>query len=149
PQVPPTTVLPLTPKIGMGKPAISKRKFSPGRARVKQGSWWSNRRAVSPPSSSQDSTGEGGWDSPKPRPPDSPLWSMRVVREGSSLTSLSVFPCERRRQRKEQTEDSGQSDYVTWMWVRGAAPAEGGGGELDAQHGDVMFSTSDHFTLRQ
>ncbi|TMS00868.1 Histone-lysine N-methyltransferase 2C [Larimichthys crocea] len=24
--------------------------------------------------------GEGGWDSPKPRPPDSPLWSMRVGR---------------------------------------------------------------------
>lgn len=35
-QAPPTTMLPLTPKIGMGKPAISKRKFSPGRARVKQ-----------------------------------------------------------------------------------------------------------------
>nr|XP_023829128.1 histone-lysine N-methyltransferase 2C-like [Salvelinus alpinus] len=37
--VPPTTTtfFPLTPKIGMGKPAISKRKFSPGRPRVKQG----------------------------------------------------------------------------------------------------------------
>lgn len=36
--VPPTTTtfFPLTPKIGMGKPAISKRKFSPGRPRVKQ-----------------------------------------------------------------------------------------------------------------
>lgn len=46
-----------------------------------QGSWWSHGRAVSPPSSSQDSLGgEGGWDSPKPRPPDSPLWSMRVVK---------------------------------------------------------------------
>ncbi|XP_052398392.1 histone-lysine N-methyltransferase 2C isoform X7 [Carassius gibelio] len=32
-----TTFFPLTPKIGMGKPAISKRKFSPGRPRVKQG----------------------------------------------------------------------------------------------------------------
>lgn len=31
-----TTFFPLTPKIGMGKPAISKRKFSPGRPRVKQ-----------------------------------------------------------------------------------------------------------------
>lgn len=31
-----TTLIPLTPKIGMGKPAISKRKFSPGRPRVKQ-----------------------------------------------------------------------------------------------------------------
>uniref|UniRef100_A0A4W6DHQ7 Histone-lysine N-methyltransferase 2C n=1 Tax=Lates calcarifer TaxID=8187 RepID=A0A4W6DHQ7_LATCA len=33
-----TTLIPLTPKIGMGKPAITKRKFSPGRPRVKQGS---------------------------------------------------------------------------------------------------------------
>lgn len=31
-----TTFFPLMPKIGMGKPAISKRKFSPGRPRVKQ-----------------------------------------------------------------------------------------------------------------
>lgn len=31
-----TTFVPFTPKIGMGKPAISKRKFSPGRPRVKQ-----------------------------------------------------------------------------------------------------------------
>uniref|UniRef100_A0A4W5P548 PHD-type domain-containing protein n=1 Tax=Hucho hucho TaxID=62062 RepID=A0A4W5P548_9TELE len=36
-----TTLIPLTPKIGMGKPAISKRKFSPGRPRVKQvRHWW-------------------------------------------------------------------------------------------------------------
>ncbi|KAF0028650.1 hypothetical protein F2P81_019737 [Scophthalmus maximus] len=35
-KAPSITVLPLTPKIGMGKPAITKRKFSPGRARVKQ-----------------------------------------------------------------------------------------------------------------
>lgn len=36
PSVSNTTFFPLTPKIGMGKPAISKRKFSPGRPRVKQ-----------------------------------------------------------------------------------------------------------------
>ncbi|XP_034744788.1 histone-lysine N-methyltransferase 2C isoform X8 [Etheostoma cragini] len=35
--IPTTTLIPLTPKIGMGKPAITKRKFSPGRPRVKQG----------------------------------------------------------------------------------------------------------------
>lgn len=34
--VPSATFIPLAPKIGMGKPAISKRKFSPGRPRVKQ-----------------------------------------------------------------------------------------------------------------
>lgn len=36
PGVPPAAFFPLTPKIGMGKPAISKRKFSPGRPRAKQ-----------------------------------------------------------------------------------------------------------------
>ncbi|KAI1891323.1 hypothetical protein AGOR_G00142620 [Albula goreensis] len=37
PPTPATTFFPVTPKIGMGKPAISKRKFSPGRPRAKQG----------------------------------------------------------------------------------------------------------------
>lgn len=36
PGAPPAAFFPLTPKIGMGKPAISKRKFSPGRPRAKQ-----------------------------------------------------------------------------------------------------------------
>ncbi|XP_044195043.1 histone-lysine N-methyltransferase 2C-like isoform X6 [Thunnus albacares] len=152
PQVPPTTVLPLTPKIGMGKPAISKRKFSPGRARVKQGSWWSNCRAVSPPSSSQDSTGEGGWDSPKPRPPDSPLWSMRVGRG-------SGFPGRRRSRgggigggrggrgrSRLKTQDSVTVSpgcgFVESVQVKEE--------EENSMHNTVvMFSTSDHFTLRQ
>lgn len=34
--IPTTNLIPFTPKIGMGKPAITKRKFSPGRPRVKQ-----------------------------------------------------------------------------------------------------------------
>lgn len=34
--IPTTPLVPFTPKIGMGKPAITKRKFSPGRPRVKQ-----------------------------------------------------------------------------------------------------------------
>ncbi|KAJ8010664.1 hypothetical protein DPEC_G00077460, partial [Dallia pectoralis] len=72
-----TTFIPLTPKIGMGKPAISKRKFSPGRPRVKQGAW-SNPRAASPPSWSQQEPSEGGWDSPKTRHlQEAPVWSMR------------------------------------------------------------------------
>lgn len=33
---PTTPVFPFTPKIGMGKPAISKRKFSSGRSCIKQ-----------------------------------------------------------------------------------------------------------------
>lgn len=36
PSMPPAAFFPLIPKIGMGKPAISKRKFSPGRPRAKQ-----------------------------------------------------------------------------------------------------------------
>lgn len=43
--MPTTTLIPLTPKIGMGKPAITKRKFSPGRPRAKQvGTWISCHR---------------------------------------------------------------------------------------------------------
>ncbi|KAK3572354.1 hypothetical protein QTP86_031885 [Hemibagrus guttatus] len=49
PGVSPAAFFPLTPKIGMGKPAISKRKFSPGRPRAKQVGW-SSRWAVSSPS---------------------------------------------------------------------------------------------------
>nr|XP_020484256.2 histone-lysine N-methyltransferase 2C-like [Labrus bergylta] len=151
-QAPPTTVLPLTPKIGMGKPAITKRKFSPGRARIKQVSWWSNRRAVSPPSSSQDSTGEGGWDSPKPLPPDSPLWSMRVGRG-------SGFPGRRRSRggsigggrggrgrSRLKTQDSLPVSPGS-VYVEPFQPKEE---EENSMHNTVvMFSTSDHFTLRQ
>lgn len=58
-------------------------------------------RAVSPPSSSQDSLGEGGQDSPKSRRADSPLWSMKVVKkpwmtsELSDLILACRFACDR------------------------------------------------------
>nr|XP_046227874.1 histone-lysine N-methyltransferase 2C-like isoform X2 [Scatophagus argus] len=152
PQAAPSTVLPLTPKIGMGKPAISKRKFSPGRARIKQGSWWSNRRAVSPPSSSQDSVGESGWDSPKPRPADSPVWSVRVGRG-------SGFPGRRRsrgggvgggrgaRGRSRLKTQDCLSVSPGSVYVEPFQPKEE---EENSMHNTVvMFSTSDHFTLRQ
>ncbi|XP_072769606.1 histone-lysine N-methyltransferase 2C-like [Nerophis lumbriciformis] len=151
-QIPPSTVIPLTPKIGMGKPAITKRKFSPGRARVRQGSWWSNVRAVSPPSSSQDSTGEGGRDSPKYRPPDSPLWSMRVGRG-------SGFPGRRRargggvgggrggRGRSRIKTQDFLSVSPAYGFVESIPPKEE---EENSMHNTVvMFSTSDLFTLRQ
>ncbi|XP_041823896.1 histone-lysine N-methyltransferase 2C-like isoform X4 [Melanotaenia boesemani] len=151
-KVPPTMLFPFTPKIGMGKPAISKRKFSSGRARGKQGSWWSSRRALSPPSSSQDSMGEGGWDSPKPHPPDSPLWSMRVGRG-------SGFPGRRRSRgggigggrggrgrSRLKTQDSlivaPGCEYVEAFQIKEE--------EENSMHNTVvMFSTLDHFTLRQ
>ncbi|XP_051910013.1 histone-lysine N-methyltransferase 2C-like [Hippocampus zosterae] len=149
----PSTVIPLTRKIGMGKPAISKRKFSPGRTRVRQASWWSNVRAVSPPSSSQDSPGEGGPDSPKSRRADSPLWSMRAGRG-------SGFPG-RRRSRGGGGIGGGRGgrgrsriktqDFVpvspTYGSVESAPPKEE---EENSMHNTVvMFSTSDVFTLRQ
>ncbi|XP_031695346.1 histone-lysine N-methyltransferase 2D-like [Anarrhichthys ocellatus] len=147
-KAPPITVLPLTPKIGMGKPAISKRKFSPGRARVRQGSWWRSRRAVSPPSSSQDSIGE---DSFTLRPPDPPLWSMKVGRG-------SGFPGRRRSRGGLGGGRGGRGrsrlktqDCLTvspgCVYVEPFQPKEE---EENSMHNTVvMFSTSDHFTLRQ
>ncbi|CAB1432002.1 unnamed protein product [Pleuronectes platessa] len=151
-KVPPITVLPLTPKIGMGKPAISKRKFSPGRARVKQGSW-SSRRGVSPPSSSQDSTGEGGWDSPKPQTPDSPLWSMRVGRG-------SGFPGRRRSRGgglgggrgggRGRSRLKTQDSLTVSPGCGNVEPFQPKEEEENSMHNTVvMFSTADHFTLRQ
>uniref|UniRef100_A0A087X9K9 Histone-lysine N-methyltransferase 2C n=1 Tax=Poecilia formosa TaxID=48698 RepID=A0A087X9K9_POEFO len=150
-QAPPTAVFLLTPKIGMGKPAISKRKFSPGRARSRQGSWCSSRRAPSPPSSSQDSTGEGGW-SPKPRPPDSPLWSMKVGRG-------SGFPG-RKRSRGGAAGGGRGGRGRSRLKAQDTLTVLPGGSyvemfqakeeEENSMHNTVvMFSTSDHFTLKQ
>ncbi|XP_061615115.1 histone-lysine N-methyltransferase 2C-like isoform X3 [Phyllopteryx taeniolatus] len=151
-KTPPSTVIPLTRKIGMGKPAISKRKFSPGRARVRQGSWWSNVRAVSPPSSSQDSMGEGGRDSPKFRQADPPFWSMRV---GRGLG----FPGRRRSRgggvgggrggrgrSRIKTQDCLSVSPACGV-VESVPPKQE---EENSMHNTVvMFSTSDVFTLRQ
>ncbi|XP_055086131.1 histone-lysine N-methyltransferase 2C-like isoform X4 [Periophthalmus magnuspinnatus] len=148
PQIPPT-VIPFTPKIGMGKPAITKRKFSPGRARARQCSWWSSRRAVSPPSSSQDSN--DGWDSPKPRSQDSPLWGMKTGRG-------SGFPG-RRRSRGGGIGSRGGRGRSRLKTQDSLSVSPGGGymesfqmrdEEENSMHNTVvMFSTSDHFTLKQ
>ncbi|XP_024136054.1 histone-lysine N-methyltransferase 2C isoform X3 [Oryzias melastigma] len=148
----PPTVLPFTPKIGMGKPAISKRKFSSGRARVKQGLWWSSRRALSPPSSSQDSMGEAGWESSKQSLLDSPLWSTTVGRG-------SGFPGRRRSRgggvgggrggRGRSRLRSLDSLAVTTGTVF-VEPFQAKEEEENSMHNTVvMFSTSDHFTLKQ
>ncbi|XP_031692125.1 histone-lysine N-methyltransferase 2C isoform X3 [Oncorhynchus kisutch] len=151
--VPPTTTtfFPLTPKIGMGKPAISKRKFSPGRPRVKQGAW-SNHRAAS--SWSQQDPSEGGWDGPKNRQlQDVPVWSMRVGRG-------SGFPGRRRPRGANLSGRGGRgrsrglkADTILAM-TPGASfveqPYMVKEEEENAMHNTVvMFSTSDHFTLRQ
>ncbi|XP_035986055.1 histone-lysine N-methyltransferase 2D [Fundulus heteroclitus] len=169
-QAAPTIVFPYTPKIGMGKPAISKRKFSPGRARSKQrkasrkqsacrevfslgtGSWWSSRRAPSPPSSSQDSIGEGDWSSPKPHPPDSPLWSIKVGRG-------SGFPGRRRsrgggvgggRGGRGRSRPKSQDSVAVAPGAGYTEPPQAKEEEENSMHNTVvMFSTSDHFTLKQ
>ncbi|XP_075443994.1 histone-lysine N-methyltransferase 2C isoform X4 [Ascaphus truei] len=82
-----TTYISVTPKIGMGKPAITKRKFSPGRPRSRQGTWSTNN-TVSPPSWSPD--GSEGWDIFKTRQLlGSAFWSIKVGRG-------SGFPGKRR-----------------------------------------------------
>ncbi|XP_023805952.1 histone-lysine N-methyltransferase 2C isoform X3 [Oryzias latipes] len=145
----PPTVLPFTPKIGMGKPAISKRKFSSGRARVKQGLWWSSRRTLSPPSSSQDSMGEAGWESSKL---DSPLWSSTVGRG-------SGFPGRRRSRGGGVGGGRGGRGRSRLRTMDGLAVTTATGfvepfqtkeEEENSMHNTVvMFSTSDHFTLKQ
>uniref|UniRef100_H3D7P3 Lysine methyltransferase 2C n=1 Tax=Tetraodon nigroviridis TaxID=99883 RepID=H3D7P3_TETNG len=151
-QAVPTPLLPYPPKIGMGKPAISKRKFSPARARIKQGSCWSNRRVVSPPSSSQDSMGESGWDSPKPHPTDPPLWSLRVGRG-------SGFPGRRRsrgggagggRGARGRSRLKTQDSLTVLPGVISVEAFQPKEEEENSMHNTVvMFSTTDHFTLKQ
>ncbi|KAL0966145.1 hypothetical protein UPYG_G00291500 [Umbra pygmaea] len=146
----PTTLIPLTPKIGMGKPAISKRKFSPGRPRVKQGAWHgSPHSSVSSPSWSPDQP--EGWDVPKSRQLSSG-WSIRVGRG-------SGFPGRRRprgaglsgrggrgRARGKNGASPTVSTGVTTMEVPYQVKEE----EENAMHNTVViFSSNDSFTLKQ
>ncbi|XP_051556784.1 histone-lysine N-methyltransferase 2C isoform X3 [Myxocyprinus asiaticus] len=147
--VPSSTFIPLTPKIGMGKPAISKRKFSPGRPRMKQGAW--SARRPSPLSWSLNPT--EGWDGPKSRQPHSmAAWIIRVGRG-------SGFPGRRRP----------RGSGVTGRGGRGRARMKNGiptiptpgvnimepmcifrDEEENAMHNTVViFSSTDTFTLKQ
>ncbi|XP_076827373.1 LOW QUALITY PROTEIN: histone-lysine N-methyltransferase 2C [Brachyhypopomus gauderio] len=155
PGVPPIAFFPLTPKIGMGKPAISKRKFSPGRPRVKQVAW-SSRSTVSSPSWSPERP--EAWDGPKVRPQQhlyqgEHVWMAKVGRG-------SGFPGRRRprganlsgrggRGRSRLKTDSsllltpGVSCFVETPYV---VKEE----EENTMHNTVvMFSSSDAFTLKQ
>ncbi|KAL4630959.1 histone-lysine N-methyltransferase 2C [Arapaima gigas] len=147
--MPAATFIPVTPKIGMGKPAISKRKFSPGRPRVKQGTW-SSRSAFSSPSWSPDRW--DGWDAAKTRQPaNTPVWSIKVGR-GSS------FPGRRRprganlsgrggRGRSKLKNDIGPLLAPGVSMVEPCTTKEE---EENTMHNTVvMFSSSDAFTMRQ
>ncbi|XP_077347298.1 histone-lysine N-methyltransferase 2C isoform X4 [Lithobates pipiens] len=143
-----TTFISVTPKIGMGKPAITKRKFSPGRPRSRQASW-STHNTVSPPSWSAD--GSEGWDTFKSRQLlGNPLWSIKVGRG-------SGFP--RRRPRGSGLSGRGGrgrsklkapiGNYIipgiTTIDLSSYKEEE----ETSMHNTVVLFSTSDKFTLHQ
>ncbi|KAM3929072.1 histone-lysine N-methyltransferase 2C isoform 2-T2 [Leptodactylus fuscus] len=143
-----TTFISVTPKIGMGKPAITKRKFSPGRPRSRQGTWSTNN-TVSPPSWSAD--GSEGWDIFKSRQlPGNPLWSIKVGRG-------SGFP--RRRPRGSGLSGRGGRGRsklkppignfiipgITTVDLSSYKEEE----ETSMHNTVVLFSTTDRFTLHQ
>ncbi|XP_066441659.1 histone-lysine N-methyltransferase 2C isoform X2 [Eleutherodactylus coqui] len=143
-----TTFISVTPKIGMGKPAITKRKFSPGRPRSRQGTWSTNN-TVSPPSWSAD--GSEGWDIFKSRQlPGNPFWSIKVGRG-------SGFP--RRRPRGSGLSGRGGRGRsklktpignfiipgITTIDVSSYKEEE----ETSMHNTVVLFSTTDKFTLHQ
>ncbi|XP_066483648.1 histone-lysine N-methyltransferase 2C isoform X3 [Tiliqua scincoides] len=144
-----TTYVSLTPKIGMGKPAITKRKFSPGRPRSRQGAW-STHNTVSPPSWSPDFS--EGWEIFKSRPlPGSAIWSIKVGRG-------SGFPGKRRprgaglsgrggRGRSKLRNGIGSllTPGVTDMDISSNKDEE----ENSMHNTVVLFSSSDKFTLYQ
>ncbi|XP_077411797.1 histone-lysine N-methyltransferase 2C isoform X8 [Vanacampus margaritifer] len=149
--IPTTTLIPLTPKIGMGKPAITKRKFSPGRPRVKQGAWSPHSSVSSPLSWSPDQP--EGWDVPKTRQySGSPSWSIRVGRG-------SAFPG---RRRPRGAGLSGRTGRGRARGKSGVCPSIIPGittletpypikeEEENAMHNTVViFSSNDSFTLKQ
>ncbi|XP_068605247.1 histone-lysine N-methyltransferase 2C-like [Brachionichthys hirsutus] len=146
-----TTLIPLTPKIGMGKPAITKRKFSPGRPRAKQGAWSPHSSVSSPLSWSPDQP--EGWDVPKTRQSScSPGWSIRVGRG-------SGFPG---RRRPRGAGLSGRAGRGRARGKNGVCPSINPGvttietpyqvkeEEENAMHNTVViFSSNDNFTLKQ
>ncbi|XP_053116149.1 histone-lysine N-methyltransferase 2C isoform X3 [Hemicordylus capensis] len=145
----PTTYVSLTPKIGMGKPAITKRKFSPGRPRSRQGAW-NAHNTVSPPSWSPDIS--EGRETFKSRPlPGSAIWSIKVGRG-------SGFPGKRRprgaglsgrggRGRSKLKNGIGSilTPGVTDMDISYNKDEE----ENSMHNTVVLFSSSDKFTLHQ
>uniref|UniRef100_A0A8C9VI72 Histone-lysine N-methyltransferase 2C n=1 Tax=Scleropages formosus TaxID=113540 RepID=A0A8C9VI72_SCLFO len=137
--VPSSTFISMTPKIGMGKPAISKRKFSPGRPKAKQVGSRSHpfstffRGVLLPRKNSQECVspqGRGSGFPGKRRPRGSGL-SGRGGRGRSKLKN-AVSP----------VVTPGVSLVETQYTVKEE--------EENAMHNTVvMFSSSDTFTLKQ
>ncbi|XP_070307522.1 histone-lysine N-methyltransferase 2C isoform X8 [Odocoileus virginianus] len=145
----PTTYISVTPKIGMGKPAITKRKFSPGRPRSRQGAW-STHNTVSPPSWSPDIS--EGREIFKPRQlPGSAIWSIKVGRG-------SGFPGKRRPRGAGLSGRGGRGrsklksgiGAVVLPGVSAADISSNKDEEENSMHNTVvLFSSSDKFTLHQ
>ncbi|XP_054449392.1 histone-lysine N-methyltransferase 2C [Pteronotus mesoamericanus] len=145
----PTTYFSVTPKIGMGKPAITKRKFSPGRPRSKQGAW-SAHNTVSPPSWAPGIS--EGRDIFKPRQlPGSAVWSIKVGRG-------SGFPGKRRPRGAGLSGRGGRGrsklksgiGAVVLPGVSAADISSNKDEEENSMHNTVvLFSSSDKFTLHQ
>ncbi|XP_072508255.1 histone-lysine N-methyltransferase 2C isoform X4 [Notamacropus eugenii] len=145
----PTTYISVTPKIGMGKPAITKRKFSPGRPRSKQGAWSTNN-TVSPPSWSPDIS--EGREIFKPRQlPGSTIWSIKVGRG-------SGFPGKRRPRGAGLSGRGGRGrsklksgiGALVLPGVTSVDMLSSKDEEENSMHNTVvLFSSSDKFTLHQ
>ncbi|KAM5303512.1 histone-lysine N-methyltransferase 2C isoform 11-T11 [Glossophaga mutica] len=145
----PTTYFSVTPKIGMGKPAITKRKFSPGRPRSRQGAW-STHNTVSPPSWAPDIS--EGREIFKPRQlPGSAIWSIKVGRG-------SGFPGKRRprgaglagRGGRGRSKLKSGVGAVMLPGVSAADISSNKDEEENSMHNTVvLFSSSDKFTLHQ
>ncbi|XP_062424789.1 histone-lysine N-methyltransferase 2C isoform X2 [Rhea pennata] len=144
-----TTYISVTPKIGMGKPAITKRKFSPGRPRSRQGAWSTNN-TVSPPSWSPDIS--EGRDIFKSRQlPGSAIWSIKVGRG-------SGFPGKRRPRGAGLSGRGGRGrsklkNGVGTVVIPGVTTMDVSSNkdeEENSMHNTVvLFSNSDKFTLHQ
>ncbi|XP_042638152.1 histone-lysine N-methyltransferase 2C [Orycteropus afer afer] len=145
----PTTYISVTPKIGMGKPAITKRKFSPGRPRSKQGAW-STHNTVSPSTWSPDIS--EGREIFKPRQlPGSAIWSIKVGRG-------SGFPGKRRPRGAGLSGRGGRGrsklksgiGAVVLPGVSTADISSNKDEEENSMHNTVvLFSSTDKFTLHQ
>ncbi|XP_029444302.1 histone-lysine N-methyltransferase 2C isoform X2 [Rhinatrema bivittatum] len=145
----PAAYVSLTPKIGMGKPAITKRKFSPGRPRSRQGAWSTNN-SVSPPSWSPD--GSEGRDIFKTRQLlGGAIWSIKVGRG-------SGFPGKRRPRGSGLSGRGGRGrsklkNGIGTIVIPGVAAIDISSNkdeEENSMHNTVvMFSSSDKFTLYQ
>ncbi|XP_041040301.1 histone-lysine N-methyltransferase 2C isoform X6 [Carcharodon carcharias] len=146
--IPASTFVPMVPKIGMGKPAITKRKFSPGRPRMRQGMWATN--TMSSPTWSTDSY-EFRESMVKTKQPQSTIWNIKVGRGAG-------FPG-KKRPRGTGHPGRGVRGRSKLKNGIGATITPGAGAmemmvnkdeDENSMHNTVvLFSTSDKFTLKQ